>query len=593
MEREREELLMRFFDGDFAAADASRLKVLLETDRDFQEEFLKLARQERVLRALLNDRRNELLSREIMNQLRAQEDSDDFVANVKKEITGRQLGVGKKRTSSTSDRAVRPGSSAKQRAVKPGSSSTQRAIKAGRSVRTRRRPAERGNYWAIPLSIAAMLLIAMGLFVFTSQNSPSATSLLTVSEVSGEVNIAEKAGTRKVTSGLVLSGGEILRTGSDGRVGLRYSDGTSIEAKAGSQVQISQSGAEASKQLHLESGSLVADVQPQPDNLPFIVTTPHARAIVRGTVLSLVLGSDNTRLEVRRGKVALERNSDKAEVLVSEGRYAVASRDAAVAMKAELIDQPATAKADPPAAPKAPLRDANEKDFLTRTFQPAGKHPSVPYRLFVPANYDKSQSYPLVLFLHGLGEKGTDNTKPLKNKALGAMVFVNAKNQAEFPCFMLVPQSASGWWAEYIPPLTQLIAELGKEYSIDKNRLYITGLSFGGTGTWMFIAREPNLFAAAVPICGGGEVNKASAVVGIPIWNFHTADDPTMKVDGSRKMIEAIRKAGGKPFYTEYASGGHGSAWVRGYAEPNLVSWVMAQHKGKEATAPNPLPFSR
>jgi predicted peptidase len=220
-----------------------------------------------------------------------------------------------------------------------------------------------------------------------------------------------------------------------------------------------------------------------------------------------------------------------------------------------------------------------------------GADKKLPYRLFVPQNYDKNRKYPLVLFLHGLGEKGTDNNKPLNNKAQGAMVFVSAKNQAENPCFMVVPQAESGWWPDYIPSLAQLMADLPKEFSIDTDRLYVTGLSFGGTGTWHIIVRHPKLFAAAVPICGAGEANMASTIVGLPVWNFHTADDPTMKVQGSRVMIEAIRKAGGAPYYTEYAKGGHGSAWTRAFQEPNLVTWLMAQKKGKAATAPNPLPF--
>ncbi|RLD79019.1 MAG: phospholipase, partial [Bacteroidetes bacterium] len=120
------------------------------------------------------------------------------------------------------------------------------------------------------------------------------------------------------------------------------------------------------------------------------------------------------------------------------------------------------------------------------------------------------------------------------------------------------------------------IDSLVKKYSIDENRIYITGLSMGGFGTWDAIARYPDKFAAAVPICGGGDENTAKLIVDIPIWAFHGADDRVVKVERSRNMINAIKKQGGNPLYTEYEGVGHGS-WIPAYKETELLKWLFMQ----------------
>lgn len=115
---------------------------------------------------------------------------------------------------------------------------------------------------------------------------------------------------------------------------------------------------------------------------------------------------------------------------------------------------------------------------------------------------------------------------------------------------------------------------------IDPDRLYITGLSMGGFGTWDAIQRKPDLFAAAVPICGGGDVSKASHITKIPIWVFHGAEDNLVNPKWSRDMVEAIKRAGGNPKYTEYPGVGHHS-WVPAYSDPELFEWLFSQKKKK------------
>lgn len=124
----------------------------------------------------------------------------------------------------------------------------------------------------------------------------------------------------------------------------------------------------------------------------------------------------------------------------------------------------------------------------------------------------------------------------------------------------------------------ELIASLQKEYRIDPKRLYITGLSMGGYGTWDVLARYPDLFAAAVPICGGGDESTAARIAKIPIWAFHGALDTAVKVERSRNLIAALEKAGGKPLYTEYPDEAHASG-VPAYRAPVMMEWLFAQKK--------------
>ena len=219
---------------------------------------------------------------------------------------------------------------------------------------------------------------------------------------------------------------------------------------------------------------------------------------------------------------------------------------------------------------------------------------SMPYRLFIPAGYNPNNSYPLVLFLHGAGERGTDNNAQITANQ-GATLWAGSANQASHPCFVLAPQcppnfqwvntnwSNGSYSINNVPMSTELkmvkdiIATLETQYNIDASRLYITGLSMGGYGTWDFILRYPTMFKAAIPICGAGDPTKASLIGTIPLRIFHSSDDPTVPVAGSRDMVKAINALGPNTrteFYTEYTNQGHAS-WVNAYNTTDLVDWLF------------------
>jgi len=240
---------------------------------------------------------------------------------------------------------------------------------------------------------------------------------------------------------------------------------------------------------------------------------------------------------------------------------------------------PTTAPASQPGAYEARVfKDAGDKTLL--------------YRLLKPAKYDPDIKYPLVLFLHGAGERGADNRAQLIH---GAPVLSRPEMMARYPSFVVAPQCpAGGKWsdvnwgaakhetsAEPSEPMRlalALLAELPKEFSIDTDRLYVTGLSMGGYGAWDVIVRHPDLFAAAVPVCGGGDEAKAAAIAKLPIWCFHGDKDTTVPTARSRNMIEALRKAGGEPKYSELPGVGH-NAWGPAYSNPELWKWLFAQKR--------------
>ncbi len=231
-------------------------------------------------------------------------------------------------------------------------------------------------------------------------------------------------------------------------------------------------------------------------------------------------------------------------------------------------------------------------EFEARVFQsPDGQ--TMPYRLFKPHGARAGKPLPLVLFLHGAGERGNDNTSPMAN---GATLFAEEKNQQRFPCFEVIPQCPSGqqWvnmpWGDdsgkrpkqlsHALQLALAILEgVEKEFAVDRDRIYVVGLSMGGYGVWDAISRQPNRFAAAVPICGGGDPAAIRPAARVPVWAFHSSDDPVVKVRRSREMVDAMRAAGGEPRYTEFTKAGHAS-WVPALAEPNLLPWLFAQHRG-------------
>jgi predicted esterase len=219
--------------------------------------------------------------------------------------------------------------------------------------------------------------------------------------------------------------------------------------------------------------------------------------------------------------------------------------------------------------------------LLARVFTNSAQQ-RLPYRLWVPTNRLSDGPLPLVLFLHGAGERGSDNLLQLSGQP-HALSFVSYQNQETHPCFFVAPQCpANSDWSQAGTLLSVggMVSNLTAQYAIDLHRLYVTGLSMGGFGTWMLLWQAPGVFAAGAPVCGGGSLDGVPFIKTTPVWNFHSADDPTVPVQYSRSLIEGLRNQGGDPIYTEYASAGHG-AWIPAYSTQKLIDWMMGQRLGE------------
>jgi predicted peptidase len=223
------------------------------------------------------------------------------------------------------------------------------------------------------------------------------------------------------------------------------------------------------------------------------------------------------------------------------------------------------------------------------------------YQVYVPSSYTPSKKWPVVFFLHGAGERGADGERQT-DLGLPARI----REMKDFPAIVVMPQCVpSAWWGD--PEMeAQAFAALDqsmKEFHGDPERVYLTGLSMGGYGTWAFGYKYPEKFAALVPVCGGVVANRrflaappwhplsvnpedpygeaASHLTKVPIWAFHGDADPRVPVTESRKLTEAVKARGGNVRYTEYPGVAH-NAWDRAYWEEELLPWLLAQRKPKK-----------
>lgn len=232
-----------------------------------------------------------------------------------------------------------------------------------------------------------------------------------------------------------------------------------------------------------------------------------------------------------------------------------------------------------------------KKQFTTRTGY------KLNYRILYPENYDPAQLYPVILFLHGAGERGADNEAQLVH---GGDMFASHANRTQYPAIVIAPQCpADKWWVTYtrpsdnggerfFPPSAAITPELAavKELldsyigkgAVDTKRIYITGLSMGGIGTFDLVCRYPDLFAAASPICGGGNVQRLSRYKGRTAFSiYHGDSDRTVDVRFSRDAYKALQTAGAEVRYKEYPGVDHNS-WDNVFAEPDYIGWMYG-HK--------------
>lgn len=226
---------------------------------------------------------------------------------------------------------------------------------------------------------------------------------------------------------------------------------------------------------------------------------------------------------------------------------------------------------------------------------------TLPYRILYPEDYNPNQTYPLILVLHGAGERGRNNEAQLVH---GARMFLRPEYRQQFPAIVVFPQCPpEDYWSNvnivYSPDSSSrtfnfrkggkptkalktvmaLIKELEKSGSTDKSRMYLGGLSMGGMGTFELLRRKPDTFAAAFPICGGGHPAGAKKYAKkVNLWVFHGEEDSVVPVEKSTVMVEAIRQAGGEVKYTMYPGVNHNS-WDYAFAEPELLPWLFSNHK--------------
>jgi predicted peptidase len=204
----------------------------------------------------------------------------------------------------------------------------------------------------------------------------------------------------------------------------------------------------------------------------------------------------------------------------------------------------------------------------------------VNYLLYLPGDYgkDPQQKWPLILFLHGSGERGSD-LELLKRQPLPKTL----DQQKNFPFIVLSPQLPleMGNWSEWIDPLEGLVDQIQAAYSIDTRRVYLTGLSMGGFGTWEFALRYPRRFAAIVPIAGGYRFQSHAIPENIcdlkdlPVWVFHGAQDVNVLPSQAEEMVKALEGCGGKVRFTLYPDADHSVSWTRAYANPDVYEWLL------------------
>jgi predicted peptidase len=227
-------------------------------------------------------------------------------------------------------------------------------------------------------------------------------------------------------------------------------------------------------------------------------------------------------------------------------------------------------------------------EFLARIYTNETKQ-TLPYRLLLPRHYDPNRSYPVILFLHGAAARGADNAEPLN---WGPLLFLDDTLRTKHDFFLVVPQCPrDGAWLElgrsgagafqlsqHLSLALALVRQqLPKEFNLDPARRYLTGVSMGGHAVWVILEGQPGQFAAAVPVCSGGDVTAVTREASkCPVWAFHSEDDHLVPVQQARNLVKAWREHGGTARYTEYTGLKH-SSWKKAYTEGALFDWLFQQ----------------
>lgn len=242
---------------------------------------------------------------------------------------------------------------------------------------------------------------------------------------------------------------------------------------------------------------------------------------------------------------------------------------------------------------------AQDKSLFKKEIYVSGND-TLPYRILLPLNYDASKKYPLILVLHGAGERGNDNEAQLVH---GSYLFLKDSVREKYPAIVVFPQCpATSFWSNVrfnfdsvtkkrsfqfqaggeptiaMKLAQELLYKIMDEYTVSKKQIYVGGLSMGGMGTFEMVRRNPKLFAAAFPICGGGAPATAPGMKKVKWWVFHGAEDDVVPAAWSQEMVDALKAAGADVKYSLYPGVNHNS-WDNAFAEPELLPWLFSIKK--------------
>ncbi len=230
----------------------------------------------------------------------------------------------------------------------------------------------------------------------------------------------------------------------------------------------------------------------------------------------------------------------------------------------------------------AGLKTGPHAEKITGQFVKGVSPQGLNYQFFGNPKWKGTERYPLVIWLHGAGQSGSDNESQMGG---ATKAFVTPENQADRPCFILAPQCPDreiGFKNEVASNVMALIADLADKLPIDETRIYLTGSSMGGSGSWNLATNFPGIFAAVVPLCGGGDPKKAEALKNTPIWAFHGDKDIDVPLERSTSMVDAIIAAGGEKAKISILEG-EGHLIAAGvYAKPELHVWLFQQRLEKQ-----------